>query len=159
MRRLADNVPMKKQGTVVKWAAPDRSRGRAIARRPAGRSVSPANSGAIVALPLMAAYISAVAWGVWTQRLPWWVLPALFCLSLFTFFAYWQDKFAAGKGTWRISESTLHTWSLAGGWPGAWFAQQVLRHKSTKQSFRATYWGTVVVNCAAVGGLLWWLRV
>jgi uncharacterized membrane protein YsdA (DUF1294 family) len=42
----------------------------------------------------------------------------------------------AGVGKWRIKEDTLHVWSLAGGWPGAWFAQQVLRHKSRKESFR-----------------------
>jgi uncharacterized membrane protein YsdA (DUF1294 family)/cold shock CspA family protein len=139
-------------------AAQERSRNRSTARRLDSRATPPPKSAAIVALPLMAAYVFAVAWSVWTRRLPWWVLPALFFLNVFTFFAYWHDKYAAGKGAWRISESTLHTWGLAGGWPGAWFAQQVLRHKSSKQSFRTTYWGTVVVNCAAVGGLLWWLR-
>lgn len=89
--------------------------------------------------------------------LPWWVLPAFFALNLFTFFAYWQDKWAASRGNWRISESTLHLWSLAGGWSGAWFAQQVLRHKSSKQTFRETYWATVVLNCAALGAVVRWL--
>ncbi|MDF2464143.1 MAG: colD-shock DNA-binding protein [Ramlibacter sp.] len=105
----------------------------------------------------MATYVTVLVWSVWAKNLPWWVLPASFAINLFTFFAYWQDKWAAGQGNWRISESTLHLWSLAGGWPGAWFAQQVLRHKSSKPSFRETYWATVVLNLAALGASIWWL--
>jgi uncharacterized membrane protein YsdA (DUF1294 family) len=63
---------------------------------------------------------------------------------------------AAQQGRWRIREDTLHFWSLAGGWAGAWFAQQVLRHKSRKASFLASYWGTVVLHCAALAGWLGW---
>jgi uncharacterized membrane protein YsdA (DUF1294 family)/cold shock CspA family protein len=125
-------------------------------RRPvrSNRSASSPGSGAFIALPLMALYAVALAWGVWTQRLPWWALPSLFALNLLTFLAYWQDKRAASKGHWRISESTLHVLAIAGGWQGAWFAQQVLRHKSRKESFRVTYWATVVLHCAALGGWL-----
>jgi uncharacterized membrane protein YsdA (DUF1294 family) len=128
---------MKKQGTVVR---------------------STASSGAPVALPLMVAYAAVLAWMVFTRMLPWWVLPGLALLNLLTFFAYWQDKYAAGKGAWRISESALHLWGLAGGWPGAWFAQQILRHKSRKASFLANYWATVVLHCAALGGWIYWVR-
>jgi uncharacterized membrane protein YsdA (DUF1294 family) len=32
-------------------------------------------------------------------------------------------------------------------------AQQVLRHKSTKQEFRVVFWLTVIVNCAALAWL------
>ena len=42
---------------------------------------------------------------------------------------------------------------LLGGWPGALIAQQTLRHKSRKASFRAVFWLTVLVNC----GLFIWL--
>ncbi|HQQ70903.1 MAG TPA: DUF1294 domain-containing protein, partial [Alicycliphilus sp.] len=35
-----------------------------------------------------------------------------------------------------------------------WWAQQWLRHKSSKQEFRATYWGTVLLHCAALGTLV-----
>lgn len=135
------------------------TRSRPAARRPAGRSASPPSSGALAAFPLMAAYAAVLVWSVWTRRLPWWVLPAFFALNLLTFFAYWTDKWAAGQGSWRVSEGTLHSWSLAGGWPGAWFAQQILRHKSSKKSFREAYWATVLLNCAALAGLIWWLPV
>lgn len=76
-------------------------------------------------------------------------------LNLAAFFAYWQDKYAAQQRRWRIREETLHLWSLAGGWGGAWFAQQILRHKSVKASFRATYWSTVAIHCAGACGI-WW---
>jgi len=62
---------------------------------------------------------------------------------------YALDKSAAKKGAWRTQESTLHLLSLAGGWPGALIAQQKLRHKSKKQSFRFVFWVTVIMNCSA----------
>jgi hypothetical protein len=49
----------------------------------------------------------------------------------------------------HTSESTLHVLALVGGWPGALIAQNRLRHKSKKQPFRAVFWATVVMNCAA----------
>ncbi len=115
------------------------------------QEASSAGSGAALALPLMLAYATAMVWAVWTRQIPWWVLPALFFINLLTFYAYMRDKDAAGRGAWRVSEDALHLWSLAGGWPGAWFAQQLLRHKSRKQAFRMMYWLTVVLHCAALG--------
>lgn len=65
-----------------------------------------------------------------------------------TFIAYFLDKSAAQARRGRISERTLHLFALAGGWPGALVAQQVLRHKSVKAEFRAVFWATVVLNVA-----------
>jgi uncharacterized membrane protein YsdA (DUF1294 family) len=62
---------------------------------------------------------------------------------------YAVDKSAAKRGDWRTQESTLHFLSIAGGWPGAIVAQQKLRHKSKKQSFRVVFWVTVLLNCGA----------
>jgi uncharacterized membrane protein YsdA (DUF1294 family)/cold shock CspA family protein len=67
-------------------------------------------------------------------------------LSIVTFFAYAFDKAAAVQRTWRTSESTLLSLGLLCGWPGALIAQQVLRHKSSKTSFRIAFWFTVVLN-------------
>jgi len=84
-----------------------------------------------------------------TSKIP----PVIFAIyliaSLITFAVYGMDKSAARKGSWRVRESTLHILSLVGGWPGALVAQQKLRHKYKKQSFRAVYWVTVIVNCGA----------
>ena len=74
-------------------------------------------------------------------------------LSLVTFVAYAIDKSAARRGAWRTSEGTLLLLGLAGGWPGALIAQQTLRHKSKKTSFRVIFWITVIINCAALAWL------
>ena len=80
------------------------------------------------------------------------LLLSYFCFSVITFLAYAFDKSKAQRGVWRIQESTLHLFSLIGGWPGAAIAQQFLRHKSQKRQFRTVFWLTVIVN---VGGLIW----
>jgi uncharacterized membrane protein YsdA (DUF1294 family) len=94
--------------------------------------------------------------GAFTGRFSWLVLPAAFALNLVTFYTYWQDKHAARQGAWRIKEDTLHLLGLAGGWPGAWLAHQILRHKSSKPAFRAVYWATAILNTAA---LLAWVAL
>lgn len=77
---------------------------------------------------------------------PRWLPWAYLGVSAVTFLAYASDKSAAQQGAWRISEKTLHLLALFGGWPGALLAQQMLRHKSSKQEFRAVFWATVVFN-------------
>ena len=77
---------------------------------------------------------------------------AYLIISVITFFAYAIDKSAARSGNWRTSERTLHFLALAGGWPGALVAQQTLRHKSKKASFRLVFRVTVLANCVA---LMW----
>jgi uncharacterized membrane protein YsdA (DUF1294 family) len=75
-------------------------------------------------------------------------------LSVITFIAYALDKSKARRGVWRTPESTLHLFALMGGWPGAAIAQQTLRHKSQKSSFRVRFWLTVIVNCGLLGWIL-----
>ena len=99
-------------------------------------------------------FLGAVATLVFLGKLPPSVLWAYLGLSVVTFIAYANDKWAARTDRWRTKESTLHMLGLAGGWPGALVAQQVLRHKSKKQSFQTAFWFTVAVNCAGLGWLL-----
>lgn len=99
-----------------------------------------------LALAIGAAVVgSAYVWGQPPRGALWWYSV----LSLVTFLAYALDKSAARHGRWRTQENTLHLMALAGGWPGALLAQQVLRHKSSKQPFRAVFWMTMVLNLAA----------
>lgn len=128
-------------------------------RRPVAPS-EPANpAGSALIRLLMLGWLALLVWGFWAGRLPWWVLGAAAGVNLLTFLAYAIDKSAAQNGQWRTKESHLHLLSLAGGWPGAWFAQQWLRHKSRKAEFRAVYWATAVLHCAALGAWLGgWLR-
>jgi uncharacterized membrane protein YsdA (DUF1294 family)/cold shock CspA family protein len=100
----------------------------------------------VLAIPVFAAVWIHVA-SQWTVK-P--ILLAVYVgLSLIAFIAYALDKSAAINGRWRTPESTLHALGLAGGWPGALLAQQLLRHKSSKPSFVAAFWVTMVANVAA----------
>ena len=98
-------------------------------------------------------FLSMIGVSVVTGDLSELLLIAYVSLSLVTFVAYAIDKSAAQRGAWRTSEGTLLILGLAGGWPGALMAQQMLRHKSKKQSFRATFWVSVLMNCAALAWL------
>ncbi|MEJ8859454.1 cold shock and DUF1294 domain-containing protein [Variovorax robiniae] len=133
-RRRASEAPRRKT---------DPSNGRA-------REAAQTSSSLPVAL-LLAIYVALLGYGVWTARLPPIALGVLLVISLLTFFVYGFDKGAAEAGRWRTAESTLHMLSLAGGWPGAWFAQRVFRHKIRKPEFMAVYWTTVLGHFAVVG--------
>ena len=106
------------------------------------------------ALTLAASFVAFVVGAVATGKLPFVVLIAYFLASCVAYVAYFLDKAASLKGDWRTPESTLHFFSVVGGWPGAMLAQRTLRHKTQKQSFQVTYWATVVLNCTALGWLL-----
>lgn len=86
----------------------------------------------------------AVTWGV--PRL---VAGAYLMLSVGCFALYAADKSAAGAGARRTQERTLLAIGLFGGWPGGLVAQQLLRHRPIKSSFRAAFWATVAVNVVA----------
>lgn len=110
-------------------------------RPPAGNSL---------AMALMLAWLGLLVWGGWSARLPPILLAAMAVLNLATYMAYAKDKSAARRGAWRVHEGTLHLLALLGGWPAAWWAQQWLRHKSSKTEFRHVYWTTLILNCAAL---------
>jgi uncharacterized membrane protein YsdA (DUF1294 family) len=84
------------------------------------------------------------------KQLPGFAVAAYFLMSTLTFAAYGLDKQSAREGTWRTREQSLHLMALCGGWPGALTAQGWLRHKTRKESFRATFWMTVILNLAAL---------
>jgi len=100
----------------------------------------------LLAIPSFAALylLVAILWKVPNKVALGYLLVSLLCFA-----AYYLDKSAAASDGWRTKESTLLLFGLLGGWPGAIVAQQFLRHKSTKASFRSAFWGTVVVNVAA----------
>ena len=98
-------------------------------------------------------FLIIVGISVFLTTMPIHILALYMAASLLTFIMYALDKSAAQDGAWRTQESTLHLLSLAGGWPGALIAQQKLRHKTQKQSFRSVFWITVLLNC----GVFVWL--
>jgi uncharacterized membrane protein YsdA (DUF1294 family) len=88
----------------------------------------------------------------------WWLLFVVpFLMSVFAFFAYRSDKRCAEAAAWRVPEATLHIISLIGGWPGAFLAQRVFRHKTSKLSFQFVFWCVVAIHeFLAVDSLLDW---
>jgi len=82
-----------------------------------------------------------------------WFAAVYLVVSAATFLAYAADKSAARRHARRTPESTLHLLALAGGWPGALVAQQLLRHKTAKLRFRIMFWATVLLNALGFGAL------
>lgn len=105
-------------------------------------------------LLLAASFLALLTGAAIAGKLPAILLVIYGGLSVVAFLAYALDKSAARNGAWRTPEKTLHLLALGGGWPGALVAQQQLRHKSSKPSFLAVFWATVVVNCGALTYLL-----
>ena len=107
---------------------------------------APWSLGSALAIPAFAVVYAVLA----TQfRVSPWFALAYVVLSAACLMAYAFDKSAAVAGRWRSSERSLLVLGLLGGWPGGLLAQQLLRHKSSKASFREAFWGTVVLNVGA----------
>jgi len=77
-----------------------------------------------------------------------WPMGVYMGASLISFIQYWADKNKAQTDEWRTPESSLHLIELLGGWPGAFIAQKLLRHKTRKGSYQATYWLIVLIHLA-----------
>lgn len=141
-------------GTEVMYTVSTDAQGRARAESvqlvASGVSVGPASKAFFVASLFLLAVMVIVELGF----LPRLILWAYLGMSLVTFAFYAMDKAAAKKGSQRTPESSLHTLALLGGWPGALYAQQLLRHKSRKQPFRSVFWVTLALNIAGLGYLV-----
>jgi uncharacterized membrane protein YsdA (DUF1294 family) len=111
------------------------------------RNRSGAASYLAVAGFLVGALVINAAW-----PLPLWSFGLYVGASILCFIVYAVDKSAARAGRRRVSERTLLLLGLIGGWPGAIVAQQTLRHKTKKVSFRRAFWVSVVVNVVVFAG-------
>ncbi len=88
---------------------------------------------------------------------PWLVVMVGYAvLSLVTFVAYTLDKRAARRGRPRTPEVTLHLLELLGGWPGAFVAQRLIRHKNAKISYQIVFWLIVAGHAAAWVAFMRW---
>ena len=143
-------------GEVVSYSVTKDAQGRtqAIKATLAGDRLSKISAGKPNPLAILFAwlFLMVVGLSVFVTGLPFIVLGAYLFISTVTYLAYAIDKSSAQAGHWRISENALQLLALAGGWPGALVAQQILRHKSKKGSFRIVLWIAVLLNCA---GFAW----
>jgi len=86
-----------------------------------------------------------------------WLITVPLVISGAAFVGHWIDKCQAEKDRWRIPEKTLHLFELLGGWPGAFLAQRVFRHKTSKPGYQIVFWLIVLVHeYAAVDLSLGW---
>ncbi|WP_200804645.1 DUF1294 domain-containing protein [Ferrimonas marina] len=76
------------------------------------------------------------------------LLPVYAMVSMLTLLLFGLDKRFALRGSRRIPERVLHTFELLGGWPGAFVAARVFRHKSRKTRYLAVLYGIVVLHFA-----------
>ncbi len=111
-------------------------------------------TGTVVAACCSITALSLIAALAFRGQIPMYVPGIYIFFSIVAFAAYAQDKRSAKAGQWRIPEQSLHFFALLGGWPGAMIAQQLLRHKTKKLSFRIAFWFTVIVNCTALAALV-----
>lgn len=105
-------------------------------------------------LPVLLPFAALLSGAILFGRLPVEVAYVYLLGSLIALVMYAIDKSAARKNRWRTPESQLHLIALVGGWPGAYLAQQWLRHKSAKRDFKAMFWFTVLLNLVGLGYLL-----
>jgi len=114
---------------------------RTARRRRASRRGSGAASYLVIVAFLVGAALVHLSWPI-----PVWVLGVYVLASVVCAIVYAVDKSRARSGGRRIPEQTLHMLEFLGGWPGAIVAQQMLRHKTQKASFRVAFWAMVVTN-------------
>jgi uncharacterized membrane protein YsdA (DUF1294 family)/cold shock CspA family protein len=146
------------QGISVNYNTSTDARGRScavdVSPLAGHKKVSRADRQLLSSILLSGAFFAILGILVAMDELPIVIPGAYLILSAVAFALYKKDKSAAEWDERRTPEKTLHMISMLGGWPGALVAQNKLRHKSSKVSFRVVYWATVVINC---GALVWLL--
>ena len=106
-----------------------------------------AAQGWTIALTVALLFFAFVGVTVFMGQLPFGVLALYVVVSVIAFQIYRHDKSAALQNQWRTGEGTMILLGVLGGWPGAFIAQQLFRHKTKKRSFQIAFWGTVLLNC------------
>jgi uncharacterized membrane protein YsdA (DUF1294 family) len=113
-----------------------------------GRPYSRPSSGWFIG-SILIGFLFYMGFSIWRGYVPVYVAFVYLAVSVIAAGYYIVDKYVAGKGGRRVPENTLLTIGLCCGWPGAYLAQRVVRHKTSKLSFQVLFGLTVMVNVAA----------
>jgi uncharacterized membrane protein YsdA (DUF1294 family) len=128
---------------------PNLQRSREGQRRRGARGRRGAAGMSVGAWLLLLALLVTPLWACWQLAITisWRVLLGyVAAASGITFLIYRHDKKRAESGGWRTPEATLHLLELLGGWPGAFLAQRLLRHKTSKRSYQVSFWIIVALH-------------
>ena len=71
-------------------------------------------------------------------------------INLLAFAIYSFDKYRAIKGSSRVSERELHTFSMIGGFLGATLSMTLFKHKIAKSSFLIKHIGIILAWVIAI---------
>ena len=141
-----------RSGQRVEFVAQATDRGlRATRVVPGSQGISPA----MAAGGLLVAGLVAATGALHKAGLGW-LGAYLGAIGAATWAAFAWDKRQAGLEGRRVRESALLGLALAGGSPAAAVAMSILRHKSSKASFRRKFTLVVVAQVVAIG-VGWWL--
>ena len=75
----------------------------------------------------------------------------LFAANGLAVFLYGLDKLASKIGTRRAPEASLVALGCLGGWPAAYIAQFIFRHKTQKLNFQIACLASVILNSILLG--------
>lgn len=98
-------------------------------------------------LLIVLAFVPALAWfklaASSAEVLVFGYLGVIFVLTVSL---YGHDKKQAKVGGQRIAEANLHLLELVGGWPAAFVAQRLFRHKTAKRGYQCIFWMIVALH-------------
>ena len=75
-----------------------------------------------------------------------WICGYCILISVATWVLYAREKRLAEAEQWRIPENALHLAELLGGWPAAFVAQRIHRHKIRKLPYQALFWLIIAIH-------------
>jgi uncharacterized membrane protein YsdA (DUF1294 family)/cold shock CspA family protein len=144
---FADRRRLPEVGDRVSFVLGADQEGRACAQR----AVFAGGGGGFGLVSSILLVVLAVAPGYALYRLSGSFRPAYLAgyaagISAITFLVYWWDKVRARAHESRGPETLLHLLELLGGWPGAFVAQRLLRHKTAKRVYQFFFWLIVIVH-------------
>ncbi|MFM6853106.1 MAG: DUF1294 domain-containing protein [Sphingopyxis sp.] len=100
------------------------------------------------------AFIQAKLAFITLEHILYWLIAA----NAIAFVLMVWDKHCAQAGRWRVSESSLLLWSMAGGSIGALAASHIVRHKTRKQPIAGQLRAIPCLQLAAAAALHFFLK-